>query len=110
MATDADKTPVDNPRLTPMDQLLVKLSILESGFGKVETALSHLEEIKVGVQRTANAQIQMHAHQQREGHRLRFAIGTCVVCALLCVVCTALTYSTVARAAMKTECSPASRP
>ncbi len=105
MVTDADKTPIVG--LSPMDELLVKLTVLERQMGEMAPSLENLGAIKVYVKKTADTQLEMYEHQKREGLRLRIAIGTCVACALICVACTFLTYSAVASAAVRLERLPA---
>ncbi len=105
MATDADKTPVVG--LSPMDELLLKMSDLERQMGVFAPSIENLAAIRIYVKKTADTQLEMYEHQKREGLRMRIAIGTCVACALICVACTFLTYSAVASAAVRLERLPA---
>ncbi len=104
MATDADITPI--VQLDPMDQLLLDMSVLKANTDQVMRGLSSLSAIESHCERTANTQLKMYAHQQREGIRLRLAIGTCVACALICVACTLVTYTKFASAAVRIERPP----
>ncbi len=99
--TDADETPITT--LGPMDQLLLEMSLLRKSFIEIQRGMENLDAIRHSVQATQTTQLQMYEHQQREGGRMRLAIGACVSCALICIVCVFLTYAQVARAADQLE-------
>jgi succinate dehydrogenase/fumarate reductase-like Fe-S protein len=89
MATDADKTPRDP--LSPMDLLLVQLSILQSSVEKMSHGFENLEAIKESSKKTLQTQLEMQEHQQRESKQRVLTVSTCLVCALVCLFCTFVT-------------------